>query len=155
MSNESNWLVHDHRRYEQALDECIMAAEVDDWKDAVGLFKKFVEDIQLHMRMEDEVLYPLLDEESGDPEGEIALLSEEHDDLVRLIGDLIHVIKTKDFDHFEQSLVPLNKAMTLHNNHEEAVFLSLGSEGFLMRRDEILVRLEAVAPRSQRQDWDF
>ena len=89
------------------------------------------------------------------PDGEIALLSDEHDDLVRLLGDMIYVIKTKDFDHFEQSLAPLHQAMTRHNEHEEAVFLSLGSERVLMRRDEIMARLEKLDPQSQRRNWTF
>jgi len=148
-------LVHDHRRYDEALEECMLAAEVDDWKDAVALFKRFVEEIKVHMRIEDEILYPLIEQESGDPGGELALLGEEHDDLVRLISDLIYVIKTKNFDHFEQSLAPLHKAMTRHNDHEEAVFLSHGSQQILMRREEVMARLDAISPGSESRNWTF
>jgi hypothetical protein len=153
MNKIANWLVHDHRKYDEALRDCEDAAEVSDWKTAVKLFNTFVEDLKLHMRMEDEVLYPLLAKESGDPDGDLDLLNDEHDDLVRLLGDLVQVIRIRDFDHFEESLRPLHKAMVRHNDHEEAVFRSLGTQSLLLRRDEILSRLAAMSPSSQHQDW--
>ena len=82
MNGDTNCLVHDHRKYDRALEACEFAAEVEDWKTAVKLFNTFVEDLKLHMRMEDEVLYPLLEKESGDPKRELDLLGYEHDDLV-------------------------------------------------------------------------
>lgn len=155
MNRDANWLVHDHRKYDRALEDCEFAAEVEDWKTAVKLFKTFAEDLKLHMQMEDEVLYPLLEEESGDPKGELVLLGHEHDDLVRLLGDLIDVIKTKNFHHFEESLRPLRKVMIQHNDYEEMVFLSLGTESLLLRRDEIMSRLDALNPQARRRRWNF
>ncbi|MEN8133671.1 MAG: hypothetical protein ABFS45_26630 [Pseudomonadota bacterium] len=37
------------------------------------------------------------------------------------MNDLACIIKTKDIDHFEDSLTPLKKAMARHYRHEEAV----------------------------------
>ncbi len=155
MNRDDNWLIHDHRRYDEALEECLAATEVNDWKTAVKLFKTFVENFKLHMVMEDEVLYPLLKQESGDPNGSLSLLGYEHDDLVRLLGDLVYVIKTRNFDHFEESLRPLHKAMVEHNDHEEMVFLSLGTDSLLLRREEIMSRLEAVGPGTIHRKWHF
>ncbi len=89
MNNTSNWLVHDHDKYDAALDECEVAADVGEWKDAKRLFLDFVTELKLHMRMEDEVLYPLFTEQNGDPDGIITHLSEEHDYLVHLVRDLV------------------------------------------------------------------
>ena len=154
MNRIPNWLVHDHCKYDQALRDCEYAAEVSDWKAAVKLFNTFVEDLRLPMRLEDEVLYPLLQKESGDPMGDLNLLSDEHDDLARLLGDLAHVIKIRDFDHFEESLRPLHKAMVQHNDHEETVFMSLGTQSILLRREEVISQLDALSPRSPQQDWN-
>jgi len=144
MSEDTNWLVHDHRKYDAALDECELAAGAQEWKVAIALFNEFVKDLELHMRMEDEVLYRLFTQETGDPEGEIELLSDEHGDIARLLQDLAIIIKTKNFDHFEDSLRPLHRVMNAHNAHEEAVFRRLASDSLLMRRDEIMARLNAI-----------
>lgn len=155
MNGDDNWLIHDHRKHDEALEECMIAADASDWKTAVALFNSFVEDLQLHMRMEDEVLYPLLRQESDDAHESLALLGYEHDDIARLLRDLALVIKRRDFDHFEESLTPLHKAMVEHNDHEEIVFMSLGTESILLRREEIIARLEAMSPQPAHRDWSF
>jgi iron-sulfur cluster repair protein YtfE (RIC family) len=144
MNNSSNWLVHDHQKYDAILDECEMAADAGEWKNAKSLFQNFITELKLHMQMEDQVLYPLFIEENGDPNCVIKHLSEEHDYLVRLVQDLSYIIKANDFDHFLDSLEPLHKAMNEHNEHEESVFLSMANQSILMRRDEVMQRLAAV-----------
>lgn len=155
MSETSNWLVHDHQKYDEALEACEMAAEVGEWKNATRLFKEFVKDLKLHMRLEDEVLYPFFLKELGDPEGEISDLSEEHDDLVRLLRDLAYIIKTNDFDHFLDSIEPLHKAMIEHSMHEENVFRCMDNDSLLTHRDEILARLKSLQHNEGRRTWDF
>ena len=122
MSDSSNWLIHDHRKYDAALKACEIAAGVEEWKEAVQRFNEFAADIRLHMRMEDEVLYPFFKEEVGDPNDEIGELSDEHDKVAQLLRDLAVVIKNKNYDHFEECLEPLYQTLTEHNAHEEAVF---------------------------------
>ncbi len=155
MNNTSNWLVHDHRKYDDILDECEMAADVGEWKKAKDLFQTFLSELKLHMQMEDEVLYPLFIEENGDPNGVITHLSEEHDYLQHLIQDLSYIIKANDFDHFLDSLEPLHKAMNQHNEHEEKVFLNMANQSMLMQRDEIIERLNAVQNKPGGRSWDF
>jgi len=154
MNETTNWLVHDHRKYEAALEECEMAAGAGDWKSAIRLFQGFVEDLKVHMRMEDEVLYPAFVEEVEGAADDIADLSDEHDTIARLLHDLAYVIKRNDMDHFEDSLQPLYQAMTLHNEHEEQVLLGMGKDSLLTRKDEILARLKRMGAETRRV-WDF
>ena len=155
MNDATNWLVHDHRRYEAALEACELAAAAGLWKDAIRAFDSFVDDLKLHMRLEDEVLYPFFVEEVGDPDDAIGILSEEHDDLARLLGDLTYVIKANDFDHFEDSLVPLREAMVQHNTHEEEIFRRMNDDVLLQRRDDVVNRLNALKSADGRRHWDF
>jgi len=157
MNESNNWLIHDHHKYDEMLTECEMAAEMADWKDAVRLFKEFTGDLKLHMLLEDEVLYPIFEQKEIDSEDGIAELQDEHENLVRLLRDLVEVIKTKNIDHFMESLLPLHKAMNEHNEHEEAVFRHLGSDALLTRRDEIMGRLSALQEKEghKPKKWGF
>ena len=154
MPETRNWLVHDHRKFEAGLRDCELAAGAEDWKAAVALFQGFAEDLKLHMRMEDEVIYPLFRREVADPDNDLGELMYEHDTLVRLLNDLVRVIRNRDFDHFEESLTPLYQAMTEHNSHEEVVLSRMGSDSLLNRRDEILRQLETIQPGVGRA-WEF
>ncbi len=157
MNEQSNWLVHDHNKYDAILTECEMAAEMADWKDAIRLFNDFISKLKLHMQLEDEVLYPLFEKNEDDPNDEIPLLHEEHDNIVRLLRDLVCIIKTKNIDHFIESLSPLHKALNEHNAHEEDVFQRLGNNSLLMNRDEIMKQLSAVQEKKghKSRDWSF
>ncbi len=155
MSENSNWLLHDHRKYDTALDACELEAGAGEWKNAIKLFHGFVDDLRLHMRLEDEVLYPFFVEEMGDPDGAIRELSEEHDDLARLLADLLYVIKTRDFDHLLESLVPLHQAMKQHNQHEEDVLRTISDDPLLQHRDVIMGKLKSLQNKEGQRSWDF
>lgn len=157
MNETSNWLIHDHRKYDVLLTECEMVAETADWKAAIHLFNDFVTDLKLHMQIEDEVLYPFFKEEVGDSSDEIGILLEEHENLVRLLRDLDSVIKTKNIDHFLESLIPLHEAMNEHNAHEETVFQHMGKDSLLTRRDEIMERLHVLQANKDHKprEWGF
>ena len=149
--SDSNWLIHDHRKYQAALEACDIAAGVREWKEAVQGFNAFVDELKLHMRMEDEVLYPFFKEEAGDPDDEIGDLRYEHEKLAGLLYSLAIVIKHKDYDHFEECLKPLYQTLVEHNAHEEAVFSRISGHALLNRRDEILRRLESLHPGTHRR----
>lgn len=155
VTESSNWLVHDHRKYDAALDACELEAGAGEWKGAIKLFNEFMDDLKLHMRLEEEVLYPFFVQEVGDPKGAITVLSEEHDDLARLLSDLVYVIKTRDFDHFLDSLVPLHQAMKLHNQHEEDIFQRAEGTPLLQHRDVIMGRLKSLQPTEAHRSWEF
>lgn len=157
MIETTNWLIHDHHKYDEMLTECEMAAEMADWKNAVHLFNEFIKELKLHMQLEDEVLYPLFEKTQDNSHDQITVLHEEHDNLIRLLHDLDSIIKTNNIDHFMESLLPLHEAMNEHNEHEEAVFQHLEDDSILMRRDEILGRLSAIQKKQgyKPKDWGF
>lgn len=155
MNNTSNWLVHDHTKYDAILEECETAADIGEWKKAKELFQKFVFDFRLHMQMEDEILYPLFLEENGDPDGAIEQLSEEHHSLIRLVRDLSYIIRNNDFDHFLDSLEPLHITMKQHNENEEKVFLNMANQTILYRRNDVLEKLSSMIDKTTETDWDF
>lgn len=155
MNETSNWLVHDHRKYDAALDECELEAGAGQWKNAIKLFNQFIDDLKLHMRLEEEVLYPFFVEEVGDSADAISVLTEEHEDLARLLGDLVYVIKTRDFDHFLDSLVPLHQALKEHSRHEEDVFQRIAGDSLLLHHDEIVERLRSLNNQEGQRIWEF
>src|SRR4030067_2917435 len=110
MSDSSNWLIHDHRQHQAALEACDIAAGVREWEGGVQRFNAFVDELKLHMQMEDEVLYPFFKEEAGDPDDEIGDLSYEHEKLAGLVFSLAIFNQHKDYDHFEECLQPRYQA---------------------------------------------
>lgn len=155
LSDTPNWLVCDHCKHDEVLAECEAVAKEGRWGDALVLYRQFVEEIKLHMRMEDEVLYPFYKELDGDPKGEIARLSAEHDYICRLLHDLDSVIKQNNLDHFLTLLESLHEALNQHNDNEEYVFLMMADDSILIHRDKILERLDKIQVQAGKRVWDI
>ncbi len=155
MNQGSNWLHHDHRRYEAVLEDCRVAAEREEWRAARRLFEEFLSHLKLHMRMEEEVVYPAYDQAEGGPQKATQAMRDEHEQIVRLLRDLSWILKTNDSEHFLESLVPLRHAMMEHHEHEEQVFLPMAERVLLDRREEILKKLEEFGEAHAGRRWDF
>ena len=148
-----NWLVHDHRKYEAALREVEVAAGAGQWEEAERLFRDFVEDFKLHMRIEDEVLYPMFRETVAGSGEDIDSLAADHEDIAGMLHDLAYVLRQRDPEHFEGSLAPLYQMMLDHDAYEEDVFRRFGDQHLLARRDEAVARLERLQPPDNRREW--
>lgn len=143
MSGE-DWLVHDHRRYDEALARAQEAAEDGAWGEALLLFTDLLEALSLHMRLEDEVVYPALERETGDPEGELAELREEHRQLAHLMEGALTVARERDIDHLLDALVPLRRTLHEHARYEEEVLARLGGEALTRNREAVLAALASL-----------
>jgi iron-sulfur cluster repair protein YtfE (RIC family) len=155
MADGTNWLHHDHRRYESVLDDCRVAAEQEDWKRVRRLFDELVSHLKLHMRMEERVVYPAYDEAQGADRAVTEAMRGEHDEVVRLLRDLSWILKTNDSEHFLESLQPLKEAMARHHHNEEQTFLPVAAHALLGRREEITRKLEAFGEEQGERSWDF
>ncbi|HSH29970.1 MAG TPA: hemerythrin domain-containing protein [Thiohalobacter sp.] len=155
MNTTDNWMVHDHRKYETALREVELAAGAGQWEEAERLLREFVDDFKLHMRIEDEVLYPMFRESVAESGEDIDSLVEDHDDIARLLHDLAYVLKQHEYDHFEDSLGLLYQMMLDHDAYEEEVFSRFGDQSLLARRDEAMARLNRMRQSGNRREWSF
>ncbi len=59
--------------------------------------------------MEEEILYPAYEAAVNTPHDPTQALRDEHTEIVRLLRDLSHVLKTNDSELFLASLLPLEK----------------------------------------------
>jgi len=144
VSGDEDWLVHDHRRFDEALARAQEAAEYGAWDEALRLFTELLEALALHMRLEDEVVYPALERETGDPAGELAGLRDEHRQLESLMEGARAVARERDIDHLLESLVPLRRALHEHARYEEEALARLGGEALTRNREAVLAALSAL-----------
>lgn len=152
MSSTDNWLEHEHSLYEDLLSGCQDAVECEDWKGADQLFGEMVASLKRHMAMEEEVLYPAYESESSAPQGPTQELRAEHDQILRLVGDVVRVIKSRGSDHALECLAHLENRMIKHHEKEEDIFLPMASHILDAKREEIIRKLaDFDASRSARK----
>jgi hemerythrin-like domain-containing protein len=155
MSSSDNWLVHEHSLYEDLLSRCQDAVEIEDWAGADLTFRELVTHLKRHMALEEEVLYPAYEAAVEAPQGPTKALREEHDQVVRLVRDMMRVIKTRDSDHVLECLVHLEKQMIKHHEKEEDIFLPMASHILEARREEIPQQLADFDVTKSARKWDI
>jgi hemerythrin-like domain-containing protein len=155
MSSSDNWLVHEHSLYEDLLSRCQGAVEIEDWGDADLAFRELLTHLKRHMALEEEVLYPAYEAAVEAPQGPTKALREEHDQIVRLVRDMVRVIKTRDSDHVLECLVHLEKQMIKHHEKEEDIFLPMASHILDAGREEISRQLADFDMTKAVRKWDI
>lgn len=155
MSGSDNWLVHEHSLYEDLLSRCQDAVEIEDWGGADLIFRELVTHLKRHMALEEEVLYPAYEAAAEAPQGPTRALRDEHDQIVRLVRDMVRVIKTRDSDHVLECLVHLEKQMIKHHEKEEDIFLPMASHILHASRDELLRKLAEFEGSKVHRKWDI
>ena len=155
MSSSDNWLVHEHSLYENLLSRCQDAVEIEDWGAADLVFRELVTHLKRHMALEEEVLYSAYEAAVEAPQGPTKALREEHDHIVRLVRDMLRVIKTRDSDYVLECLVHLEKQMIKHHEKEEDIFLPMASHILDARREEISQQLANFDMSKVVRKWDI
>lgn len=154
MSDSDNWLVHDHSWYEALVLRCQLAVAGEDWAAADQDFKDLVARLKTHMAMEECVLYPAYEAASHVPQGPTTALRREHDEIVRLVQDIVRLLKSRDSDHVLDSLTQLEQVMFKHHEKEEDIFLPMASHILTAKREEILAQLDNFDMSKATRRWE-
>ena len=155
MNSTDNWLVHEHSLYENLLDQCLEAVDIEDWGTVNRAFSELITHLKRHMALEEEVLYPAYESAPHAPQGPTAALRAEHDDLVRLIKDMLALIKTRNSDLVAGGLAYLETHMIKHHEKEEDIFLPMASHILNTSRDELLQKMAEFDTSKINRKWDI
>lgn len=155
MNSTDNWLMHDHSLYETLLSQCQDAVEIEDWGTADLALRDMVTHLKRHMALEEEVLYPAYEATAHAPQGPTRALREEHDQIVRLIRDMVRVIKTRDSGHVLECLTHLENLMIKHHEKEEDIFLPMASYIMNASREELSRKLGEFDALKTRRKWNI
>jgi iron-sulfur cluster repair protein YtfE (RIC family) len=145
MKNRENWLLHEHLLYENLLSRCQYALEIEDWEDVSLAFGELVRQLELHMAMEEQVLYPLYESSPRVPQEPTRALRLEHARIMRLSAELERVIRSRDAGHVHESLNHLEYQLIKHHEKEEDIFLPMAGSILEHRHEEISRRLAEFA----------
>lgn len=148
MSHSDNWLLHDHRNYEEMLLEFKGVAREQDWQNADKKFHDLVALLKGHFLMEEEVLFPAYEELVRAPEGPTESLRADHVRIRNELRRLGGALGARDPARVSESLRSLDAVMDRHHEKEEEIFLPMAGHALLQSRDQVMERLK-------RFDWKY
>jgi hemerythrin-like domain-containing protein len=121
MDTVTAYLSWDHDRLDALLETATRYAWDARWADARQAFGEFDKGLDRHIRLEEEVLFPLFEARTGIEGGPTAVMRAEHREIRQGLALMRGGIAAEDAAVYEEGLTFLRSVLPDHNSKEEHV----------------------------------
>jgi hemerythrin-like domain-containing protein len=141
----TGYLSWDHDRLDAILQSVRARVGAGDWEAARREYAPFHDGLDRHIRLEEEILFPLFEERTGMRGGPTAVMRVEHLEIRGALGAMRDALGRGDAGLFQDGLAHLLAVLPDHNVKEEQVLYPT-TDRILPERDRA-----ALAARLQRE----
>ena len=137
------FMTQDHRECDNLYAPLEQAISAGDFEKALELFVPFRDAMLRHFAMEEEVLFPKMEEFIGGGEGPIYVMKMEHDQIRSIINQLGEAIEAKNRDKalgFGETFMIMTQQ---HNMKEEQILYTM-AEQLPFDKEEVLAKMKEV-----------
>ncbi|OOG28073.1 hemerythrin HHE cation-binding protein [Thioalkalivibrio denitrificans] len=141
MTTFSQYLGDDHGRCDELFAAAELAADARD-SGTADAHARFVEAMEHHLRMEEEILFPAFEEASGSRMGPTAVMRHEHEQMRQLFEDMSGALAEDRFDDYLGMAETLLILMQQHNAKEEQMLYPMTDRMLAGSRQALLARMQ-------------
>jgi len=133
MSGIKEFLINDHRECDEVfvqMEEAVASGS----EEAISSFERFHTHMIRHFDREEKVMFPAFENKTGMTQGPTQVMRNEHDQMRRIMTQMVEAIGSKDDERFFGLSETLMMLTQQHNMKEEQMLYTmaeqhLGSEG--------------------------
>jgi len=144
MQTITHTMQQDHRR----CDELFVSAEElianGQWDKAGNAFKDFHDALDHHFRMEEQVLFPEFEKQSGSTAGPTQVMRSEHEQMRELVSDMATAVEQQNQDDYLGLSETLLIMMQQHNTKEENILYPMTDQVLAQQLPDLLERIDQV-----------
>ena len=144
MSAISEIMTENHRQCDQLFSKAESLIAQENWEQARPAFDHFRNAMKHHFSMEEEVLFPTLEERTGQTMGPTRVMRMEHEQMRQLLSDMEEALAREDRDQYLGFAETLMVTTQQHNMKEEQILYPMSDEVFGSETAEIIERLESI-----------
>ncbi len=115
----SDYMNRDHRLCDEACTRAVQGAEARDWTRVAHEGGAFLREMERHIRIEEEILFPAFEERTGMVSGPTATMRLEHTSIRNLLGQMAAAIEARQAEQFLDRAASLVSLLETHNMKEE------------------------------------
>lgn len=146
MSTILEFLGGDHRICDDLFAAAETAVGQKNWGGAHKLFDQFHATMKHHLAMEENVLFPAFEAQTGTTAGPTQVMRMEHEQMRELMQDMSHAVIKTDYEGYLGLSETLNMLMQQHNLKEENVLYAMTDRVLASDRDRLIQAMKAVSP---------
>ncbi len=144
MSAISEFMRADHRRCDATFSELENLAESgqhDALSDALAAFKK---DFLEHFAMEEEIMFPAIEQKTGMSMGPTQVMRMEHEQMRHLMGRMEEALKQGNTEQFLGLSETFMILVQQHNMKEEQILYTMADNVLAAENVDIVERMKAI-----------
>ena len=145
MNSISNFMVNNHRECDNLFAVAEESVGGGKWQKGQTEFDAFRNEMERHLTMEEEVLFPAFEAKTGMVGGPTLVMRNEHQQMRKLIDEMGHKIAAKDGDGYLGASETLMILMQQHNMKEEQMLYGMMDQAFGAEAGPLLERAGASA----------
>ncbi len=136
---------YDHSRCDKFFAKAEECVAKKDWKSATTDFAKFLSAMERHFRMEEEVLFPTIEERMGQRIGPTQVMRMEHQQMRDLFVEMQDSLTQQDSDEYLGLSETLLMLMQQHNGKEEHMLYPMGDRVLQHDASSIIDQMQQTA----------
>jgi hemerythrin-like domain-containing protein len=123
--NIKEFMARDHKDCDLLFAKAENAASKDDWDTASQAFNEFVQAMERHLGIEEQILFPAFEEETGMATGPTEMMRMEHEQMRTLFDEMKEAMEQQDSDDYLGAAETLLIMMQQHNIKEEQILYNI------------------------------
>ena len=144
MTSITEYMTGDHRHCDEVLASLEEVVNKGDWEQAGALTNTFLEMMEHHISMEEQVLFPAFEQKTGMTSGPTMIMREEHKQMRNLFMQLQSALDSRQSDDFLDTSETLLILMQQHNMKEEGILYPMSDEQLGQDAQNVLSRMQQV-----------
>ncbi|MCP3867643.1 MAG: hemerythrin domain-containing protein [Gammaproteobacteria bacterium] len=144
MQTVTETMVADHHRCDELFAETETQVANGDWTQGGKGFAAFREAVERHFSMEEEVLFPGFEQQTGQTMGPTRMMRMEHTQMRQLFSDLADAVEQQDKDQYLGLSETLMMIMQQHNMKEEQVLYRMIDQIYGEQAADLIQQAESV-----------
>ena len=145
MTSISKFMTHDHRRCDDVFAAAESAVDQGNWDEAAKVTNEFLDAMEAHFRMEEEVLFPALENKTGMTMGPTQVMRQEHEQMRELFNQMRYALDAQAEDDFLGVSETLLITMQQHNMKEEGIVYPMSDEQLSEETPNVMEQMKSVA----------
>ena len=145
MSSIAETMARDHQGCDEVFANAEQAAADQDWPTLEKQYGIFLNRMKRHFAMEEEVLFPAFEHETGTTSGPTEMMRHEHQEMRGLFDQMQAAIAAGDADEYLGLSETLLVMMQQHNRKEEEILYRMMDQALASEAASLLARLDEVA----------
>lgn len=141
MDTISRFMTRDHRVCDDLFTAAENAAGKSDWTACAQNFRKFHDAMEHHFAMEEQVLFPAFEAQTGMTLGPTQVMRSEHVQMREVLKHMADAVARQNADAYLGESETLLILMQQHNIKEESVLYPMSEQALGIRQVELIATM--------------